>query len=125
MNEYLLIAELENTGYIIGTTSDMQTAEAKLNELFILADQYPIHQIHEFNAYLEQYRSYPINGNAEYFASNHVKHCASNGFLSVYILGIGITDKFFIEQFISERSNTSYAVISDDDIVPEILFYAS
>jgi len=39
MNEYLLIAELENTGYIIGTTSDMQTAEAKLKELFILADQ--------------------------------------------------------------------------------------
>jgi hypothetical protein len=34
MKQYLVIAELENNGYIIGTTNDLQEAEEKLAEFF-------------------------------------------------------------------------------------------
>ena len=86
MKQYLVIAELENTGYIIGTTSDPKEAQDKSAELFILADQIPFNELYKFNDHLSEFQSYPINGNAMYFGNE--KCCTSNGSLSVYILEI-------------------------------------
>ena len=121
MKQYLVIAELGNTGFIIGTTTDLIEAEDKSAELFILANQIPFNDLYKFKDHLKEYYSYPINGNGIY--NGKFKYSTSNGYLSVDIMEI--TADFSIGQFISERSNTSYAVISEDDIIPEIMFYAN
>ena len=121
MKQYLVIAELENKGYVIGTINDLKEAEDKSAELVILADEYPINELYKLNDHLCIYESYPINGNDQYCGK--FKYCTSNGVFSVYV--IEIDESFSIQLFISERSNTSYAAISEDDIIPEVLFYAN
>jgi len=121
MKQYIVIAELENDGYIIGTNSKLQEAEDKLAEIFVLSDLHPIYESHELNEYLKSFQSYTINGNGEYIGN--FKTCTSNGVFSVYI--IEISDNFSLQQFISERSATSYAAIGEGDEEPEILFYAN
>ena len=121
MKQYLVIAELEYDGYVIGTTSNLQEAEDKLSEIFMLADLHPFNELYKLNDYLKSFQSYTINGNGEYFGK--FKTCRSNGSLSVYIMEI--SESFSLQQFISERENTSYAVTSEVDMIPEILFYAN
>ena len=121
MKQYLVIAELENKGYVIGTSNDLQEAEDKSAELVILADEYPINELYKCKDHLSTYQSYSINGNEAYCGK--FKYCTSNGVFSVYI--IEIDESFSIQLFMSERSNTSLAAISEDDIIPEIMFYAN
>ncbi len=123
MKEYLVIAELDNKGYIIGTTDDLSVAESKMEELFSIANQYPFNELYKFNADLKDFASYPINGNAMYFGMQ--KKAMSNGMLTISILDL-TKRTFSLQQFISERSNTSYAFFSvDEAIIPEIVFYAN
>jgi len=121
MKRYLVIAELENRGYIIGDTDDLDETKANLEELFIMADRFPINELHKFNSNLSRYQSYKIYGNSEYIRK--CKLCKSNGIFSVYV--IETNNSFSLQQFISERQNTSYAVVSEDDIIAEVMFYAN
>jgi hypothetical protein len=119
---YFVIAELESEGFIIKTCDNLLGAKDTVIELFTLADKYPINQIHQFKDYLKQFLSYTINGNAEFIGK--CKECTSNGLLSVYIIDSATLDNS-LAQFISERQSTSYAVISEGEIIPEILFYSN
>ncbi len=119
---FFVIAELESEGFIIKTCDDLLSAKNKVKELFALADKYPIHQIHQFKGYLKQFLSYTFNGNAEFIGK--CKECSSNGLLSVYIIDAATLDGS-LAQFISERQSTSYAMISDGETIPEIIFYAN
>ncbi len=121
MKNYLVIAELENNGYVIGITDDLKAAKYKIDKLFAIANQYPINQIQRFNKYLKKYQSYTITGNAIYCGKD--VQCISNGLFSIYI--IEMNKNFTLQQFIYERQYTSYACISEDEIVPEILSYAN
>jgi len=118
--EYLVIAELKYTGFIIGASDDHKAAERKAERIYALSDYYPFNQLYKLKSHLLTYESYNINGNAEYFWK--CKSCQSNGAYSVYI--VEIDESFSIQQFISERSSTSYAIISDETTI-ELLFYAN
>ena len=123
MQNYLVVAELENKGYIIGFIDDYQTAKAKLDEICSLGNNYPFNLLYFFHSYLNKFQSYPINGNAEYVGN--FKFCTSNGILSIYIIDVKEQEQeFSLQQFISERTNTSYALISEET-VPEVMFYAN
>jgi hypothetical protein len=119
---FFVIAELESEGFIIKTCDDLLTAKNKVKELFALANKYPINQIHRFKGYLKQFQSYTINGNAEFIGK--CKECSSNGLLSLYIIDAATLDDS-LAKFIIERQSTSYAVISEGETIPEILFYSN
>lgn len=121
MKQYLVIAELKYTGYIIGITDNYQLAYAKVDELFCIADNYPFNELFKLSSHFKEYQKYKINGNAEYVGK--FKFSSSNGAFSVYVMEIDAS--FSLQQFISERTNTSYAAISDEDVEPEVLFYAN
>lgn len=122
MKQYMVIAELKYTGFIIGVSDDFNTAESKAEEIFELSNNYPFNELFKLSKQLKEYQKYEINGNAEYVGK--FKLSSSNGAFSVYIMEID--KQFSLGQFISERNNTSYAVISEaDDIIPEVVFYAN
>ena len=122
MTKYLIIAELETKGYIIGTVNSLSSARKKTNKIFDLSNQFSFHELHLFHPYLSQYQSYEIKGNAMYCGKG--KECISNGLLSTYILEID-SDNFSMKQFIKEREGTSYAIEDDDEKLPEIFIYAN
>lgn len=122
MTKYLIIAELDTKGYIIGTLQSLHTAKKKTKKIFELSNQFSFHELHLFHPYLSQYKSYEIKGNALYMGNE--KQCISNGLLSIYILEID-SKKFSMEQFIKERESTSLAVVDLDEKLPEYAIYAN
>ena len=122
MNHYLIIAELETTGYIIGIADDYTSAEIEVDVLVSLGDKYNTKEHEELIQYLQNHQSYPINPNAEYFTNYQV--CHSDGIFSVYIIDL-TKQEFSLQQFISERNNTSYAIVDADNDDLEMCFYAN
>ena len=49
MKKYLVIAELINKVYIIGTYNAFQKSKVKIEELFTIANQYPFNHIEKFD----------------------------------------------------------------------------
>ena len=119
--KFIIIAELETKGYIIGTAKSLNQAKKLSDKIFGLANQYSFNDLHSFHSCLKHYKCYEIKGNATYIKC---KECISNGLLSIYILEIDLKD-FSVDLYIKERASTSYAAFSENDSIPEILVYAN
>ncbi|MCD4768585.1 MAG: hypothetical protein K8R35_00255 [Bacteroidales bacterium] len=118
MERYLVILEVEYQGYVIGTCDNLIIAGLKSDELFNLADQYPFNEQERIIDHLEDCTSYSIGKNAEY--CGRCKECTSNGILSVYIIDMKVR-KFSLQQFMSERQNTSYEIGSYKETIAEFM----
>lgn len=122
MKKYLIVAELDTKGYIIGIINSLSSAKKKTKKIFELSNQFSFHELHLFHPYLSQFISYEIKGNAMYIGKG--KECTSNGALSNYILEIN-TKGFSIKQFIKERISTSYAIFDEDEKLLDFAIYSN
>jgi hypothetical protein len=104
MKSYLIIIELNTTGYIIGTEETLVEAEIRVDKMCNESTIYSFHDLEKYHSHLKEYKSYSINGNLNNIEK--VKQQLTNGILSYYILEID-EKTFSFEQFIRERENCS------------------
>ncbi len=86
MKSYLIIIELNTTGYIVGTEETLVEAEIRVDKMCNESTIYSFHELEKYHAHLKEYRSYTINGNVNIIEK--VKQQLTNGILSYYILEI-------------------------------------
>ena len=104
MKNYLMVLELQNHGFIIGTTERLSEAKKTLNELLRLYRLYEP-DAKKFFTHLSGYRSYHINGNN--LLIEKYKYGTNNGPLTSSIIVIN-PETFSVDLFIRERENSSH-----------------
>jgi hypothetical protein len=106
LKEYLVIAELEGTGYIVGSFDTIPQAEQVYEEL---TERYNhIHQGkgHELFEKVMNYPTYKVHPTCIHQFENVYKH-STNGVYSTYII-ITAWEGFSLKQLILDRSSTVY-----------------
>lgn len=106
LKEYLVLAELEGTGYIVGSFDTIPQAEQVYEELTERYHHLHKGKGHELFEKAMNYPTYKIHPTCKYQFLNAYKHC-SNGVYSTYII---CTDweGFSLEQLIIDREKTVY-----------------
>lgn len=103
-NNYLLIAEVYNKGYIIGFQESIEVAEKTAEELFekynLIINEIETIASKEFN----HFESYKLNENTPYFGNS--SWLRSNGAFTVIIVKI-TSHSFCLKTFMAERANFS------------------
>lgn len=106
IKKYLILLEIEKSGYIIGITKNLPEAKALMKSVNKISDEYDINEMYRVASKVHYSSSYNIKGNLDYCGKS--KYQISNGVLSIYILELD--DTFSLKSFIQERINTSWAI---------------
>ena len=103
-NKYLIIAEFESQGFVLGIADSEQIAEKHVTRLSNIIDEYPFGEHTKIISKLEYIASYNIKGNQTFLESSMI--CSSNGSSSIYVVKINM-NTFSLKSFIKERENLS------------------
>lgn len=85
---FFVVAEIHNTGYIIGEFSTFEEANMEQSRIFSLSFEYSYQEIHKVNTNLKGYKSYKIK-NGDYI--RHCKAVTAGGVYNVYTIEINNT----------------------------------
>lgn len=96
---FFVVAEIHNTGYIIGEFSTFEEANMEQSRIFSLSFAYPYQEIHKVNTNLKGYKSYKIK-NGDYVG--HCKAVTTSGAYNVYTIEINNSYPS-IDLFIKDR----------------------
>lgn len=106
MKRYLMVAEFEDTGYIIGIAANLSDAKRTLNEIGQMAYLYAGSDLRDkMEPHLEGYKKYRINGN-----NKLIEECAYGTNRGGFSMSAMVIDPrhFSMEMYIKERENNSY-----------------
>ena len=102
--KYLIIAELDQCGFLLQFMDDCEEAKLYADIIFNASMNYPYSEMYIVEDELDYFASYTINGNELYIGNFIYGH--SNGAYTVSVMKIDM-DKFCLKVFIKERENHS------------------
>jgi hypothetical protein len=103
---YLIVVEIDRTGFITEFRTSFEEAESLSEELFNYVNMFEFKDREKIIPILKQrdYRTYQIKGNQIYFPC--AKSSITDGFCTINVLEIDL-NTFCLEKLIKERENHS------------------
>lgn len=110
--KYLIVAEIERTGYVAGLKNNYWEAVALAKELLLYGELFQWNEPEQINTQLLNrcYKSYIIKGNQLFFDKSI--YGSTDGKYSVAVLPMD-KKEFSVESFIKERENYSTVFSSE------------
>ena len=115
-DKYLVVAEIDTTGFIMNYFNDFHEAEKYSEKVFMMSSHLSYNEMHKMEDILfpEALVSYKMKGR-DCVYNLSAKSAISNGIYAVSILEINM-DNFCLKSFIKERENYAWVFenISDE-----------
>ena len=102
--QYLIVAEIENKGFLLRFMVDLKEAEMYAEKIFQYSDEFLFSDVCKIEEKLKYFASYKANGSEIYLRK--IKGGRSNGAYTVSFMEVEM-NKFCLKTFIRERENNS------------------